>query len=171
MAASQPDPATYIDCRVGRVVECKTIEGSSKLYSLEVDIGNDNIKHIVSAAKKFYTIDDMKDRLVCVFCNCQPGELFEQISEGILLGCATDDNHVELLDPPMDDEPGDLVYFGSFTDPDKEIDEIDPRNKHWNKMLHDLRVDRNGDAVYKGENIYTDFGNVVAQSLRDCPFH
>lgn len=171
MAASQPDPATFIDCRVGRIVSCKNIEGSSKLYSLEVDMGNDEQKHVVSAAKKFYSIDDLKDKLVCVFANCQPGELFDEISEGILLGCAKDDNHVELLEPPMDNQPGDRIYFGSFSDPDKEVDEVDPRNKHWNKMLPELRVDRNGEATYKGENIYTDYGNITAPNLTDCPFH
>ena len=171
MAASQPDPATFINCRVGRIISCKNIEGSSRLYSCEVDMGNDDTKHVVTAAKKFYSINDMKDRLVCVFMNCQPGELFEEISEGIFLGCATDDQHVELLDPPMDDQPGDIVYFGSFTDPDNMPEEVDPRNKHWNKMLPELRIDSNGEAMYKDENIYTDFGNVTAQSLTDCKFH
>ena len=58
--SGQPDPATFIECRVGEITEVKTIEGSNKLYSCEVDIGNGQTKHVVTAARKFYTIDDLK---------------------------------------------------------------------------------------------------------------
>ena len=167
--SGNPDPATFINCVVGEIQSCKTIEGSSKLYACEVDIGNEQVRHIVTAARKFYTVADMTNKKVCVFTNCQPGELFEHISEGLLLGCATDENHVELLEPPLDCSPGDRIYFGSFSD--EEPEDMDQNNRHWKRMQSDLRVNENGDATYKGEEIYTDYGNVTAPNLRNCPFH
>lgn len=168
--SGQPDPATFIECRVGEITEVKTIEGSNKLYSCEVDIGNGQTKHVVTAARKFYTIDDLKGKKVCVFINAEQGELFDEISEAMLLGCATDENHVELLEPPLDDEPGDRIYFGDYNSEEDDLP-TDQNNRHWKRMLHDLKVDNNGEAQYKGESIYTDYGNVTAPTLRNCDFH
>jgi hypothetical protein len=101
--------------------------------------------------------------------NCQPGELFGEISESILLGCATDEAHVELLEPPLDCSPGDRVLFGQYND--TEADGIDGNNRHWKRMQQFLQVNAQGEATYRGEEIMTDYGTVTAPSLRNCPFH
>ena len=162
------DPASYIDCRVGEIIEVNNIEGSTKLYSLEVEVGEESPRHIVCTARKFYTHDDLQGKLVCVYLNASPVELFGEISEGLLLGCGPDDKHVELLEPPLENQPGDRIYFGEYTD--SEDFSVDHGNRHWKKALYDLRIDGSGDAVYKGENVYTDYGNVTAPSLTNCPF-
>jgi methionine--tRNA ligase beta chain len=163
------DPATFINCVVGEIIKCKTIEGSSKLYSLEVDVGNDQVRHVVTAARKFYTIEDLKNKKVCVFANSEHTQMFGEISEGILLGCGTDENHVELLEPPLESSPGDRVSFGSYTD--EEPEEIDHSNQHWKGMQKHLRVNANGEATYRDEEIMTDYGTVTAATLRNCGFH
>jgi hypothetical protein len=123
----------------------------------------------VTAARKFYTTDDLQNKKVCVFTNCQPGEVFGEISEGILLGCSTDDNHVELLEPPPEASPGDRVSFGSYTD--EEPEEIDQNNRHWKRMQQFLKVNAQGDATYRDEEIMTDYGTVTAPTLKNCGFH
>jgi aminoacyl tRNA synthase complex-interacting multifunctional protein 1 len=154
---------------VGEITEMKTIEGSSNLFACEVDIGNDETRHIVTAARKFYTISKLTNKKVCVFANCQSGELFDHISQRILLGCATDDNHVELLEPPEEASAGDRIYFGSFSD--EEAEGIGQNNRHWKRMQQFLKVDSQGNATYRDEEIYTDYGTVTAPNLRDCEFH
>jgi methionine--tRNA ligase beta chain len=167
---SNPDPATFINCVVGEIQTCKTIEGSNTLYSCDVDIGNDQTRHVVTAARKFYTIEQLTNKKVCVFANCQPGEVFGELSDGLLLGCATDERHVELLEPPEDCSPGDRITFGSFAG-DDEPDEIDQNNRHWRRMQQFLAVDGRGDATYRGEEIMTDYGVVTAPTLTNCSFH
>ena len=166
---TQPEPATFVNCVVGEITSCKPIPDSSKLYVCQVDIGNDQVRQIVTAARKFYTTDDLVNKKVCVFENCEKCELFDKESEGMLLGCASDEKHVELLEPPLDCSPGDRIYFGEFTD--EEAEETDHNNKYWRKMQQFLKVNENGDATYKDQEIYTDFGNITAPTLRNCPFH
>ncbi|KAH0795015.1 TRNA binding domain containing protein [Histomonas meleagridis] len=168
MTKSIPDAATFIDCRVGEIVEVKNIEGSQKLYCLEVEVGEESPRHIVCTARKFYTHEELQGKYVCVFLNAEPTEILGEISEGIILGCGPDDKHIELLEPPLDNQAGDRVYFGDYTT--SEDFEVDHGNRHWKKMLYDLRIDNNGDAIYKGENIYTDYGNVTAPNFTNCPF-
>ena len=168
MSKGIPDPASFVDCRVGEITEVNNIEGSSKLYSLEVEVGEESTRHIVCAARKFYTRESLQGKLVCVYLNAEPTDVFGEISEGVLLGCGPDDKHVELLEPPLESQPGDRVYFGQHTEGDEFS--VDHGNRHWKKALCDLRVDGSGDAVYKGESVYTDYGNVTAPSLTNCPF-
>ena len=47
---------------------------------------------------------------------------------------------------------------------------MDQNNRYWNKVVHELRIDENGDAMYKDENVYTDYGNVTAPGMKNCPF-
>lgn len=157
-----------IDCRVGLIESAKKIDGSNKLYLLTVDIGDGLPRNIVSAIRKFYSVDDLENKLVCVFANAQQTEIFGELSDGMLLGCGNDDGKIELVEPPLDNQPGDRVYFGENSE--NEDFEVDQNNRYWNKVVHELRIDENGDAVYKGENVYTDYGNVTAPTLRNCPF-
>ena len=165
---SEPEPAQFVNCVVGQIVDCKNLEGSNQLYVCEVNIGNDETKHIVTNVRKFYSLDEMKDKRVCVYTNAEPTEIFGEISEGMLIGCGPDKDHVELVEPDLDEEIGALIYFGSATE--DEVTEIDQRSKYWRKMLNDLKIDREGNALYKGENVYTDHGNITAPSFRNCGF-
>jgi tRNA-binding EMAP/Myf-like protein len=167
---AQQDPAHFIECVVGEIVKCSTVGGSKNIYACEVDIGSNRTRHVLTSGRQFYTVDEMSGKKVCVFINCQPAELFDQISEGIMLGCATDPKHVELLEPPLEASAGDRIYFGSNSS-DEEGLEMDQNNRYWKKMQSSLQIDSQGNATYKGEEIYTDYGAVTAPNLRNCPFH
>lgn len=156
-----------IDCRVGQIGSVEKIDGSNKLYLLTVDIGDGMPRKIVSSIRKYYSVDDLTNKLVCVFVNAQQTEIFGELSEGILLGCG-DDSNVKLVEPPLDNQPGDRVYFGENSE--NEDFEMDQNNRYWNKVVHELRIDENGDAMYKDENVYTDYGNVTAPGMKNCPF-
>lgn len=166
--SGEPEPAKFVTCKVGQITEIKNLEGTSKLFVGDVDIGDGNTKHFVTNVRKFYSLNDMKDRRVCVFVNSTPTEIHGEISECMLIGCGPNEDSIELIEPQLDEDVGALIYFGPYTE--DEVEELDQRNKYWRKMLNDLEIDGNGEASYKGEGVYTNYGPIIAPTFRNVPF-
>jgi len=100
--------ATYedfarLDLRVGRILKAEPVEGSKKLYKLDVDIGER--RTIVAGLAGYYTPEELEGRLVVVVANLEPRKIFGILSEGMLLA-AVDGKNVALLTPDKEVKPG-----------------------------------------------------------------
>jgi len=69
---------------VGQVKEAERIEGSDKLFKLQVDLG-DEVRQLVAGLAKRYTAEEMVGKKVIVVANLQPAKLFGVQSNGMLL--------------------------------------------------------------------------------------
>ena len=69
---------------VGQVKEAERIEGSDKLFKLQVDLG-DETRQLVAGLAKRYTAEEMVGKKVIVVANLQPAKLFGVQSNGMLL--------------------------------------------------------------------------------------
>ncbi|KAI5499009.1 tRNA binding [Trichomonas vaginalis G3] len=166
----EPDPAVYIDARVGKIIHVEPVEDSEFLYKEDVDVGNGITKHIVTSVRKYYTVEQLQDRRVCVFTNMHPAKMRGETSEAMLFGASTPDPDIcELLDPPADSPIGARIFFGHFTE--GEVTGQDRRNTHWKKMVEHLGINDQGVACYKGEPLHTAEGNLTVPNLRNCEFH
>lgn len=101
-----------MDIRVGKIVKVWKHPESDKLYCEEVDIGNGEIRKIASGLQQFVTLDRMNDSLVVVLCNLKAKKLAGYESHGMVLcGETVDKSVVELIEPPVGSQPGDLITF------------------------------------------------------------
>ena len=167
----EPDPASFIDARIGRIVKVAPVPNSDFLYEEEVDIGNGQVRHIVSSIRSYYTVEQLQDRKIVIFTNMHPAKMCGVTSEAMLFAGSTPEPDVcELLDPPADAPVGERVHFGQFTG-DGEVQGIDKRNNKWKKCLPFLRINAEGIATYKDEPLRVAEGVITVPNIRNCEFH
>ncbi len=76
-----------LDLRVGKVLECKKLEGSDKLLVLQVKI-EEEVRQIVSGIAKSYSPNDMVGKYVVVVANLKPAKLRGVMSYGMILAAS-----------------------------------------------------------------------------------
>jgi len=77
-----------LDLRVGKILRVEKIEGTDKLYKLEVDLGSEK-RTIVSGIADKYSIEELEGQLIIVVANLEEKVIKGVKSEGMLL--AVDD--------------------------------------------------------------------------------
>ncbi|HEY0884257.1 MAG TPA: methionine--tRNA ligase subunit beta, partial [Ramlibacter sp.] len=80
-----------VDMRVARVVECKAVEGSTKLLQLTLDVGEGRTRNVFSGIASAYKPEDLTGRLVIVVANLAPRKMKFGVSEGMVLSASHGD--------------------------------------------------------------------------------
>jgi methionyl-tRNA synthetase len=109
-AASGPigiEDFAKIDLRVARVVAAQSVEGSSKLLQLTLDLGGER-RTVFSGIRSAYPPEQLTDRLVVVVANLAPRKMRFGVSEGMVLCASGDDDSAGLflLDADSGAQPG-----------------------------------------------------------------
>jgi len=84
-----------IDLRVGKIIEVEKVEGSSKIVKTTVDLGEEK-RQILAGIGKFYTPEELINKIVIVVANLSPKKIMGMDSEGMILA-VKDDNNLSLL--------------------------------------------------------------------------
>lgn len=152
-AASDEAPVDIgrIDLRIGKIVEVQKHPDADSLYLEKIDLGEEKPRQIVSGLVKWHTLEEMQNRLVVVFCNLKPAKMRGILSEGMVL-CASTPEKVELMTPPPDSVPGDLVHCEGYNrNPDALLN---PKKKIWESIAPDLKTNDNLIGCYKGAPLH-----------------
>ena len=124
------------DLRVGYVEECTILEGFNDIYSLVIDLGEENKRHIGTGLRNHVPIEKIKNTKIVVFSNLKPkkfGKDFE--SNGMILTASAKDGDskvYELIRPDENAKPGEKVYLDGT--------ELDPNNIKENNENNEIRV-------------------------------
>ncbi|UXR63759.1 methionine--tRNA ligase [Bdellovibrio bacteriovorus] len=78
-----------VDLRIGQVIEAEEIKEADKLLRLKVDIGEGQIRQIISGIKAAYKPEQMVGRKVLVCVNLKPRKMKFGMSEGMILAAGT----------------------------------------------------------------------------------
>ena len=97
-----------IDLRVVKVIECEPVKGAKKLLKLKVDLGGEE-RQVISGISKFYKPEDLIGKNVVLVANLKPVKLRGELSQGMILCAATDDDSVLKTVDPGDLESGSIV--------------------------------------------------------------
>ena len=73
-AADKPTDVSRLDLRVGEILEAKLVENSEKLYEERIDLGNGDVRTVVSGLRKWVPLEKMQKRKVVVLCNLKPAK-------------------------------------------------------------------------------------------------
>ena len=90
---------------VGKILACEKVEKADKLLKSTVDLGNGDVRTILSGIAKFYTPEEMVGKCVVVVTNLAPRKIRGIESRGMLL-CAADGDKLCLVTPEKDAEAG-----------------------------------------------------------------
>jgi methionyl-tRNA synthetase len=92
--------------KIGKIISAETIEKSTKLYKIMVDVGEVGLRQIVSGIRAFYEIDELVGKTVCIVVNLKPAKLCGVQSQGMILAADDGKGNVRLLMPDQTLEPG-----------------------------------------------------------------
>ena len=93
------DDFAKLDLRVVKVTACEQIKGAKKLLKLKVDLNGEE-RQVVSGIAKFYKPEELVGKYVVLVANLKPVTLRGELSQGMILAAATDDDSVLNLVSP-----------------------------------------------------------------------
>lgn len=88
----------------------------NSLFVESIDLGEEKPRQILSGLRSVYKCEDLEGKMVIVLANMKERNMRGEISQGMVM-CASNEDHskIEILNPPQDAKPGDVV---TFTGPD-----------------------------------------------------
>ena len=86
-----------VDLRIGQIVAAEEIKEADKLLRLKVDIGNGEVRQIISGIKAAYKADDLVGRKVLICINLKPRKMKFGMSEGMVLAAGSGGSDLFLL--------------------------------------------------------------------------
>ncbi|MBR3310304.1 MAG: methionine--tRNA ligase [Solobacterium sp.] len=79
------DDFAKVELKVGKVLKCERHPNADKLFLLKVDLGNEDVRQIVSGLAQSYTPGQMIGKHIVVITNLEPAVIRGEKSEGMLL--------------------------------------------------------------------------------------
>ena len=104
------DDFMKIDMRVAKVLNCETVEGSTKLLKFDLDFGFEKRIIFSGIAASYPNPAELNGRMVIAVANFAPRKMAKfGVSEGMILSAATAEGKLRLLDVDAGAHPGDKV--------------------------------------------------------------
>ena len=104
------DNFAKIDLRIAKIVECKAVEGSTKLLQLTLDVGEGKTRNVFSGIASMYKPEQLQGKLTVMVANLAPRKMKFGISEGMVLAASHADSKVDagiyVLEPFPGAQPG-----------------------------------------------------------------
>jgi len=97
------DDFKKVDMRVGKILSVEKIPNRDKLYKLQVDIGEEKPRQIITGLVPYYSTDELLGKQIIVLANLEPVKFAGEISEGMLLA-AESENHSKCVILTVDKE-------------------------------------------------------------------
>lgn len=167
--AELPVDVGRLDLRVGQIMEVEKHPDADSLYVSKIQCGDPALRTVVSGLVKFVPIEELKGRKVVVLCNLKPVKVLYYIhiliciilvnnvsfyskmrgvtSEAMVM-CASTPEAVEVLSPPAEAQPGDLIECeGYIRQPDAQLN---PKKKIFEAVAPNLKTNDSLQATYKG---------------------
>src|SRR5436190_1563421 len=94
--------------KVGKVLEASAHANANKLLVLKVDLGNGEVRQVVSGIKQWYAPEQLVGKSVVLVANLAPAVLRGVESQGMVLATTSGDQ-VILLSPEKEAAPGSKV--------------------------------------------------------------
>ena len=102
------DDFDKIDLRVVKVLECEPVKKAKKLLKLKVDLNGEE-RQIISGIAMHYKPEELVGKYVVLVANLKPVTLRGELSQGMIIAAATDDDSVLNLVNPGELPTGSVV--------------------------------------------------------------
>ncbi len=108
------DDFAKVDLRIAKIVECKAVEGSTKLLQLTLDAGEGKTRNVFSGIASMYQPEQLTGKLTVLVANLAPRKMKFGISEGMVLAASHADEKAEpgiyVLEPFPGAQPGMRIH-------------------------------------------------------------
>jgi methionyl-tRNA synthetase len=104
------DDFAKVDLRIAKIVECKAVEGSTKLLQLTLDAGEGRMRNVFSGIASAYKPVELVGKLTVLVANLAPRKMKFGVSEGMVLAASHADEKtnpgIYVLEPWTGAQPG-----------------------------------------------------------------
>jgi methionyl-tRNA synthetase len=104
------DDFAKVDLRIAKIVECKAVEGSTKLLQLTLDAGEGRMRNVFSGIASAYKPEQLVGKLTVLVANLAPRKMKFGVSEGMVLAASHADEKgnpgIYVLEPTSGAQPG-----------------------------------------------------------------
>ncbi len=108
------DDFAKIDLRIAKIVECKPVEGSTKLLQLTLDVGEGKTRNVFSGIASMYQPEQLQGKLTVMVANLAPRKMKFGLSEGMVLAASHADEKahpgIYVLEPFPGAQPGMRIH-------------------------------------------------------------
>ena len=85
------DDFAKVDLRIAKIIECKAVEGSTKLLQLTLDAGEGTTRNVFSGIASMYSPEQLVGKLTVLVANLAPRKMKFGVSEGMVLAASHGD--------------------------------------------------------------------------------
>jgi len=155
-----------LDLRIGKVMEVKRHPDADTLYVESIDVGEGNMRTVVSGLQAYMKEEELLNRMVVLLCNLKPANMRGVKSEGMLLAASKtniDGTRVVCpLDPPPESQPGDRVIIEGYSHEEHGApdEQLPPKKKIFETLKPNLTVSSEGVAEFNGQPMQSSKGIV-----------
>lgn len=148
-APAVPANPGMIDLRVGFIQEAIRHPNADSLYVSTIDMGDEEgPRTVCSGLVNHIPLEDMQERYVICVANLKPVTMRGVKSCAMVL-CASNENTVEFVNPPVDSQPGDKIFFEGYnSEPEKQLN---PKKKVWETVQPGFSTTENFEVTYSAE--------------------
>ncbi len=104
------DDFAKVDLRIARIVDCRAVDGSTKLLQLTLDVGEGRLRNVFSGIASAYKPEQLAGKLTVVVANLAPRKMKFGVSEGMVLAASHADEKAHpgifVLEPWAGAQPG-----------------------------------------------------------------
>ncbi len=108
------DDFAKIDLRIAKIVNCESVEGSTKLLRLTLDVGEGKPRNVFSGIASAYKPEQLVGKLTVVVANLAPRKMKFGLSEGMVLAASHADEKthpgIHILEPWPGATPGMRIH-------------------------------------------------------------
>ena len=141
--------STQLDVRVGHITSISKHPDAEKLFVESIDLGNGEVRTIVSGLVDHYKAEELQGSLCLVVCNMKPKALKGVTSQGMVLCASTESPAaLELVRPVAGTAPGTRVAFAGRLS--ATLPPI-PSNTVIVELLAHLKTDESGAVSWKDQ--------------------
>ncbi len=91
------DTFKKVEMKVGQIVEINRVDGADKLYKLQVDLGEEQPRQIVTGLVPFYNEEELLNKKVVVVSNLKPAKFRGEESNGMILAAGSEEGGFSIL--------------------------------------------------------------------------
>ncbi|MBS7806351.1 methionine--tRNA ligase [Variovorax sp. PCZ-1] len=104
------DDFAKIDLRIAKIVNCESVDGSTKLLRLTLDVGEGKTRNVFSGIASMYKPEQLVGKLTVMVANLAPRKMKFGVSEGMVLAGSHQDEKanpgIYILEPFPGAQPG-----------------------------------------------------------------
>jgi methionyl-tRNA synthetase len=82
------DDFAKVDLRIAKIIQCESVEGSTKLLRLTLDVGEGRTRNVFSGIASVYKPEQLVGKMTVMVANLAPRKMKFGISEGMVLAAA-----------------------------------------------------------------------------------